>query len=100
MVARWEAEPYWGDCDIGVMALDMGFEIDSDGEWIAIECTHQCPHSPQPEEPPFDGFDLSELIFVDEFGNPLEADLDLELSAEVALPFHGTHESSLSLVPI
>ncbi len=88
LVARWEAEPFWGDCDIGVMALDMGFEIDSDGEWIAIEYTHQCPHSPAPEEPPSDDFDLSELIFVDEFGNPLVAELDLDLSAEVMAPFH------------
>ena len=92
LVAKWEAEPCWGDCDIGVIALNMGFEIDSDDEWIAIEHAHQCFHSPTPEEP-FDDVDLSELIFVDEYGNPLVAELDLDLSAEATPPPHESGES-------
>ncbi len=82
-VARWMAEPSWGDCDIGVIALDMGFEIDSDGEWIAIEDAHYRPHSAQQFELPFDDLDLSELVFLDAFGTPLETVRDYDLSAEV-----------------
>ncbi len=81
-VAEWMHELREGEHDIGVIAVQMGFEIDSDGEWRALEDEHFWTEEALEFEAPYDDHDLDELVFLDEFGTPLEAERDYDLSAE------------------